>query len=168
MKIKLIYHSDINGIAKETVPRTIKNTFRNVVVEEEEGLTNISFAYNNYRKQYDAEKILSKLISTEEPVFLAILPFDIYVLGLNFVFGVAFPGQGCVISTFRLKISADKNLYINRLAKTVRHELGHVFGLRHCENPCVMRFANSLYELDLKSSNFCPTCREKLMKLGLM
>jgi archaemetzincin len=39
------------------------------------------------------------------------------------------------------------------------HELGHVYGLDHCERQdCVMWFSNTLTETDRKGSRFCPVC----------
>ena len=43
------------------------------------------------------------------------------------------------------------------------HELGHMFGLRHCVfYACAMNGTNSLTESDRQPLHLCPVCREKL------
>ncbi len=45
------------------------------------------------------------------------------------------------------------------------HELGHVMGLQHCDDPgCVMYFSNRLSDTDRKASDFCETCQRKLQQ----
>jgi archaemetzincin len=106
---------------------------------------------------------LAKVKPTGAVAVLGITPFDIYSDGLNFVFGVASPFQrAAVVSYARLK-SSDRALFTSRVRKEITHEMGHVFGLKHCTYPgCVMNFSNSLMEVDLKGEDFCPSCRRKL------
>ncbi len=70
---------------------------------------------------------------------------------MNFVFGVAHPGKAAVLSTHRL----DSLDLIN---KEAIHETGHVLGLQHCNNECVMQFSNSLYEAKAKPATLCERC----------
>ncbi len=126
------------------------------------------YSYDEVRGQYDAVAILDKLSKKTIYLFLGIVNKDIFVDALNFVFGVAYVGKGAVISTFRLRYNADESLFFVRLEKTIKHELGHVFGLSHCNNDCVMRFANSLYELDLKPINYCDKCYNYLKQVNVV
>jgi len=121
-------------------------------------------AYNVNRLQYNASNLLiylniikstSKLRSNEDSVSLWIISDDLYVPGMNFVFGVADPGKAAVLSTHRL----DSLSLIN---KEAIHELGHIFGLRHCANDCVMQFSNSLAEAKAKPATLCERCRSLL------
>ncbi|MFL6406200.1 MAG: archemetzincin, partial [Nitrososphaeraceae archaeon] len=48
--------------------------------------------------------------------------------------------------------------------KEAVHELGHAFGLTHCESiKCVMHFSNSLSDTDIKTNHLCNVCRGHLV-----
>ncbi len=122
--------------------------------------------FNMRRSQYHAGSILSYLRSVNFPDLVrlvALVSFDLYEEGLNFVFGEAeMNGRNAVISVYRLK-DEDENLYFERTFKEINHELGHTFGLPHCRNEkCVMSFSNSLPDADRKSRYFCNLCMRKL------
>ncbi len=122
-----------------------------------------------------AEVQLEKLLSLKPRDFLfagGITPYDLYSDDLNFVFGLAFPFNGFVVSYARL-VSRELELFKSRLRKEITHEMGHVFGLSHCPLPeCVMHFSNSLFEVDLKGEDFCQRCKGELerafLKLNLL
>jgi len=114
-------------------------------------------AYNANREQYDASILLSYLIkdkdrgAKESSLSLWMVSDDIYVKGMNFVFGVAQPGKAAILSIHRLDS-------LDLIKKEAIHELGHVFGLQHCTNYCVMQFSNSLYEARMKPDRLCNKC----------
>lgn len=106
--------------------------------------------------QLNAQDFLPSINKTSANYGLGITKKDLYVANLNFVFGVAF-GKAAIISLARL--SADKKLFFSRAAKEAIHEIGHLYGLPHCENAkCVMHFSNCLADTDFKSADFCKKC----------
>lgn len=81
------------------------------------------------------------------------------------IFGLAYLHTGpCVVSTYRLRRNASRSLLSARLAKVVRHEVGHTFGLEHCPAPgCVMEDAKgSIKGVDSSDGSFCATCKVAL------
>ena len=126
----------------------------------------LTYAYNPERGQYHAGTILSylsRIVYPDMVRLIALVGFDLYEEGLNFVFGEAqYGGKYAVVSTYRLK-HPDERVYFERVFKETNHELGHTFGLKHCEDTrCVMSFSNSIADVDRKSRDFCPKCRRKL------
>ncbi len=102
-------------------------------------------------------------------IALGVSPDDGYVPGLNFVFGIALPFAGsAIIFTSRLK-AVFPGRYSERARKEALHEVGHLLGLGHCRvRKCVMSFSNSVFEVDIKSDKFCPTCAASLMRKGVI
>ena len=105
----------------------------------------------------------------EDERILAVVSVDLYTGNLNSVFGEADPSTGiAVVSTHRLRTefygeAANPALFFSRLVKESVHELGHTFGLGHCPDPtCVMYFSNSIFDTDLKRTDFCSRSKFKL------
>lgn len=113
--------------------------------------------YDDKRRQYSAECIFEEISKKIKDIFLFITDKNMYADDLNFVFGIAKPFRGAIVSIYMLR--GDK--FLNRVKKEVLHELGHVMGLSHCKNYCVMRFSNSVAEVDEKPSHFCEKCERK-------
>lgn len=130
-------------------------------------------AFNDSRRQYNAASLLDLLKSYKMPErykMLGIVDVDIYVPELNYVFGLAdINGYCTIISLTRLRqefygLPPDMRLFLDRVVKEATHELGHAFGLEHCDNnKCVMHFSNSLQDTDIKGDVFCQKCKPKLI-----
>ena len=132
--------------------------------------------YGSYRRQYDASKVKKRLIKHVNNKnyyrILGVMDVDIFSRFLNFVFGIADMPKNksfgsALISVTRLRekfYRRSENLahFELRVLKEAIHELGHTFGLEHCENLCVMRFSNSLDDTDKKPPNYCEVCLKKL------
>ena len=82
------------------------------------------------------------------------------------VFGLGtLGGRSAVISTFRLKRGAKSREHlVFRIATTAVHEVGHMLGLEHCEEPrCVMQDAHgSIRNTDSSTGRPGPACRTAL------
>ncbi|MEM5804644.1 MAG: archaemetzincin family Zn-dependent metalloprotease [Candidatus Aenigmatarchaeota archaeon] len=140
-----------------------------------------SESYNNWRKQYDAEKIISILTQEKDAQFidkdiptLLIADKDLYYDGMNFVFGIEDMTKGCaIISIARLKPEFYKNatnmtVLTERVIKEAVHEIGHHLGLEHCKHPfCVMCFSPSIEDVDNKQKYFCNGCKLKASTKGI-
>ncbi len=117
--------------------------------------------------QRNAEDALSEVcrlrVEHEKDLGLGFTDADLYVPDMNFVFGLASSDGRCgVVSSNRLK-AADPRLFNERVLKEAIHELGHVLGLQHCDDPrCVMHFSNSLMDTDVKNSTLCSSCSSRL------
>jgi len=129
--------------------------------------------FDKDRNQWKSSNILQWLWNKHKPdkstKILDICDLDAYSEVLNFVFGEAYVnGRVSVIYLPRLRqefygIKADNFLFHQRIIKEAVHELGHAFGIRHCENKrCVMHFSNSLADTDIKAKNFCKRCNTLL------
>ena len=130
--------------------------------------------FDRDRKQWISDRVLDWLLQNNNPSsntkVLAICDFDAYSDNLNFVFGEAHLGGRIAAiyltrlrNEFYVKKSNISRLFEQRVIKEAVHELGHVFGLRHCENSkCVMHFSNSLQDTDFKNERFCEICNEIL------
>ena len=103
------------------------------------------------RNQYNSEIMLDQLFqyAIKNHLFrvLGVVDVDIYTNGLNFVFGIASSPRApllkyygaSIISVTRLRqefygYELDKELFRLRTLKEAVHELGHTFGLIHCNN----------------------------------
>ncbi len=128
---------------------------------------------NPQRNQYNSRVILNWLRFNQFSFpLLAVADVDLYSPGLNFVFGEAeLGGKVAIISLARLNptfygLPSNELLLRDRTLKETTHELGHLFGLRHCPNRlCVMHFSNTLTDTDQKGSIFCDQCERRLQLL---
>jgi archaemetzincin len=128
--------------------------------------------YHRQRRQFNSRAILQWLQQLDMPVgtiVLAVIQEDLYADSLHFVFGEPdLQGKRAIISLARLYASYPTKpfteaLLWERALKEAIHELGHVLGLPHCpELQCVMRSSDSLYDIDVKSADFCQCCAQKL------
>lgn len=124
------------------------------------------------RRQYNANRILEEIenrYSGDAGKLLALFNVDLFIPILTFIYGQAFlNGKSALVSAYRLRnerygLPPDEHLFGERLQKEIIHELGHSFGLIHCQNPaCVMRSSTYVEDIDQKSSGLCRMCKIQL------
>jgi archaemetzincin len=151
------------AVVKETLRNELKIYRDHEIIYENMGTLPPKTMINRARNQYVSERILEYLASIQyrEDVLIAIIKHDAYAYYYNFVFGHADPiNRVCAVYTPRLE-SAERKTYLDRLAKEVLHEVGHILGLHHCNNEsCVMNFSNNIIDVDRKKAYFCSRCRQ--------
>ncbi len=133
--------------------------------------------YSADRGQYNATLILAGLLrfrSDPHSKIVGITRVDLFIPVLTFVFGQAqLDGPGSLVSTHRLRneyygLPKDHERLVDRTIKEVVHEVGHSFGLVHCQDyNCVMHAATYVEDVDLKSASFCPSCESLLQENGM-
>jgi archaemetzincin len=168
--VVLVPIGEIDQKVIQVLKDELSKVFKNAVVVGKE-VPGPHYVFNQRRKQYLSTIILKAIIEQkeypEDHKILGIVDHDLYVPELNFVFGEA-SRKAAVISMTRLRktfyhLPEDQSLFHRRVLTEAVHELGHIFGLGHCQNPrCVMFFWNSLMDTDRKGWEFCQECKSRL------
>lgn len=137
---------------------------------------NINQAFDPLRNQYNSSFLLAQLIDDppdDAGRILGVCNFDLFIPILTFVFGEAqLEGIGAIVSIHRLKNefyggTSDHHLLMERLLKEATHELGHTYGLYHCQYPgCVMNSSTYVDDIDEKSVMPCRDCLRIIKKGG--
>lgn len=124
-------------------------------------------AHNPKTNQYYPVPILSKLEllkGSEDEIILALTEEDLYLPSQSFVFGQANSvGRTAIVSILRLRpefygLPEDVELTKDRLFSVALHQIGHVLGLKNCQNDCIMKIAASVNDVDRRAGGFCPNC----------
>ncbi|MGB6222857.1 archaemetzincin [Haloferula sp.] len=130
------------------------------------------------KKQWNSRDILGWLprqLPADGYAMLAVTMTDLFPdENWNFVFGQAsIKNRVGIFSFARYHPSwsggmVDENtekLVLRRAAKILTHEMGHMFGIRHCiYHECNMNGANHLEEADSTPMHLCPVCLRKLQR----
>lgn len=168
MLVDIVPIGDVPAQVKREASAALRSVYDlDVTVHDEQSIP--EGAFDRGRNQYRAEEFIelaSRVGSGDKNI--GITPQDLFYRRRNYVFGLAYlNGNGSVISTYRLQTSSDggittkpqSEVFADRVRKEVVHEIGHTFGLEHCDNSkCVMSFSPTVREVDVKEENLCGTC----------
>jgi archaemetzincin len=173
--ILLISHGNFEIDFIEKIAREIARVFSSPVSIEISHI-DLSEFYDPLRRQYNANSILNSIDYRSPEVNLkniGLFKVDLFIPILTYIFGqAALNGSSGIASQYRLRnehygIKKDENLLLERFTKVIIHELGHMFGLIHCQNPiCVMRSSTYVEDIDQKNQNFCIPCRSSIAHLS--
>lgn len=141
-------------------------------VRIKESHMDLSEFFDPGRRQYNGNKLLIAIDAMSLPDShknIGLFSVDLFIPILTYIFGqAALNGNTGIASLFRLSnerygIAPDDKLLLERFTKEVIHELGHTFGLIHCNTPtCVMRSSTYVEDIDQKNPNLCLHCRQQL------
>ncbi len=151
----LLYDSKISEGEVNLIAETLTEVYQ-ISIREIREHELAPFAFDETRKQYDGQKLLNNLIDESKfTFFFWIIEDDIFVPLMNFVFGLASKYYGAIVSFYRLN-------NIEMKIKESIHECGHVLGLGHCYNNCVMQYSSSLSDALKKPTSLCDSCKKSL------
>ena len=132
----------------------------------------LSRFYDDMRRQYDGNSLLKEIDSMDMPeVFkkVGLFRVDLFIPILTYIFGQAiYGGNSGIASLYRLKneqygMKPDEELLFDRFRKVIIHEIGHMYGLKHCHVPnCVMRSSTYVEDIDQKQHHLCIKCRGEI------
>ncbi len=161
------------GNADRDLVRTLRDPLSKIFevpVDLDEVSLDMREFYDPSRGQYNSTRILEHLRA--QPLSsraLAVTKEDLFIPILTYVFGEAeLNGNVAVISYHRLQperygLPPDRLLLFERMHKEAVHELGHAYGLVHCDRQeCVMHTSSYVEEIDIKGNSFCPLCHETI------
>jgi archaemetzincin len=127
-----------------------------------------AYAYDVARAQYSSTLVLRDALSrvpSWAARLIVLTERDLFIPMLSFVYGQAqLDGKVAVLSFARLRqefysLPPNRALFLVRVRKETLHEVGHTFGLTHCEEPlCTMSLSTNIQQLDTKRGEFCQSC----------
>ena len=126
------------------------------------------YAFDPARGQYSSTLILHdalRRVPAGASKMLVLTEADLFIPMLSFVYGQAqLGGTAAIVSLARLHqrfygLPENRPLLFVRVRKEALHELGHAYGLTHCEDRlCTMSLSTGIQQLDMKGAGFCDGC----------
>jgi archaemetzincin len=154
----------------EKVAKAVGSEY-NCFLNLKDGHVDLSEFFDPVRRQYNGNSLLKFVDALPVPgtgKTMGLFSVDIFIPILTYIFGQAsLGGRSGIASLYRLNnesygMKADHDLLLDRFKKEVIHELGHTFGLTHCDVPtCVMRSSTYVEDIDQKDQSLCRGCRKK-------
>jgi len=120
---------------------------------------------NRGAKQWNTMDVLKWMqLPDDAYAMIAVTMTDLYPdEKWNYVFGMASLRNRVGVFSFARYSDEDDKRVLLRAAKVLTHEMGHMFGIKHCiAFQCNMNGANHLLEVDQSPPHLCPVCLRKL------
>ncbi|MBL8123534.1 MAG: hypothetical protein KIT61_16450 [Pyrinomonadaceae bacterium] len=154
--IEAFYGLQVKTLATKVLPATLNEPDQRMIDYPK---------HRQLRTGYIMEKMLQPALPADAAALIAFTNEDLYPdSSMYFVFGQAsLENRVGVWSLFRLDDQADFDRFLRRTMKISVHEIGHMFGMRHCTKyECVMSGTNHLGETDRRPIDACPECMAKI------
>ena len=155
----------------ESVLEIVRKRFGVPVILQTESF-DFNGGHDPARNQTNSNWILKQLLDrfpSSQSKILGLTERDLYCPVLTYVFGeAALGGQVAVVSSHRFHnelygLGENREVLKSRLLSEVVHELGHTFGLIHCQyQGCVMYPSTYVEDIDIKPNSFCDACSQFL------
>lgn len=112
-------------------------------------------AFDTYRHQYDVTYLIRQVPSLSAGFLsLWVVAVDLFAPSELFIFGAA--GQGkAIVSTYLLQSQLA-------ICSVATHEVGHLLGLSHCNNFCMMQPVHTSEEAEKRLIRLCASCQLKI------
>lgn len=152
----------------ELIAKEVEREY-SIPVKINEGYLDLSEFYDPARRQYNGTNLLEQInqgFASENNKVVGLFNVDLFIPILTYIFGQAYlNGHAAIVSIYRLTnerygLKPDAKILSERFIKEVIHEIGHMYGLIHCNDPvCVMRSGTYVEDIDQKSKHLCNKCR---------
>ncbi|MDX2150420.1 MAG: archaemetzincin family Zn-dependent metalloprotease [Bryobacteraceae bacterium] len=131
----------------------------------------VAGTWDEGRRQFASTELLRRVVAAlpaDGSKIVGVTECDLFIPMLSFLFGQAqVGGPAALVSLARLRpefygLAAAPDVVRERARKECFHELGHAFGLVHCEDrECVMSLSTTLAQVDEKGDEYCEGCGGK-------
>jgi archaemetzincin len=164
----------LDGVDRELARELVARVSRRFVnpCQLDGDLPGVPLAWIEGRDQVNARDLLEVLEENgaeDDSAQVGVIDHDLAIPVCTHVFGLArHHGHTAVISLARLRpsfygVPDDDEITLRRAVRETTHELGHVFGLEHCDDfHCIMHFAPDVENIDLRGGFFCHACLARL------
>jgi len=140
----------INKRLMKTFPQLSISVIGEMEIQEE--------AFDTSKGQYDVHYLLENFKNSPEFSYgLWVMENDISDFWHAFLFGAAADGKA-IVSKARLNDGEC-------LAKEACHEVGHLLGLAHCKNICLMQPSATATEVENKGNSLCENCKKVISSI---
>jgi predicted Zn-dependent protease len=146
-----LYVAPDNPWVFQAVQKAVVTAYEHLEVVAERAFELAEVAYDTFRGLHDASYLIAQIPDQPEGVAsLLVVPVDIFAPGQPRVFG-ACADKKALVSSFLLGS-------MRAVANVATHEVGHLLGLSHCANACVMRPCRQLNQVERRTEKLCRDC----------